>query len=139
MEYTLTAVFRQTANISLRECLKEIKKRQTEAQTELISSLPTHDSMQFLNNDVHNGDRRCWQVVIIAGIIQTIVHTLFYSMIPLKMHGVADIMLRHTGKESNEHCSDIESFKLALATESGMGSGKRYTFSSVFCEIVPMC
>ena len=68
------------------------------------------------------------QGVIIAGIIQTIVHTLFYSMIPLKIHGVADIMLRHTRRESNEQCPDIQSFELALVTEPGIGLGKRYTF-----------
>lgn len=81
-----------------------------------MSSLPTQNSMQLLSNDHHNSDGRCWQVVIIAGTVQTIVHTLFYSMIPLKIHGVAHIMLRHTRRESNEHCPDIERFKLALVT-----------------------
>lgn len=90
-----------------------------------------HNSMQFLNNDVHYGDGRCWQVVIIAGIIRTIVHTLFYSIIPLKMHGVADIMLRHTRRKNNEHCPDIESFKMALVTEPDNGLGGRETFFSV--------
>lgn len=60
-------------------------------------------------------------------------------MIFLKMYGVVDIMLRYIGKESNEYCLDIESFKLVLVIEFGMGSGKRYIFFLVFCEIVLMC
>lgn len=47
------------------------------------------------------------------------------------MHGVADIMLRHTRRKNNEHCPDIESFKMALVTEPDNGLWGRETFFSV--------
>lgn len=55
------------------------------------------------------------------------------------MHGIAGIMLRHTRRKSNEHCPDIESFKMALVTEPDIGLGGRETFLSVSYEMVTMC
>lgn len=55
------------------------------------------------------------------------------------MHGVADIMLRHTRWKSNEHCPDIESFKMALVTVPDIGLGGRETFFSLSYEMVAMC
>lgn len=117
---------------------KKIKKSKVKHK-QLVSFLPIHNSMQFLNNDVHYSDGRCWQVVIIVGIIQTIVHTLFYSIITLKMHGVADIMLRHTRRESNEHFPDTESFKLALITKPRISLGGEACIFSMPCDVVTMC